>query len=603
VSELVRRRLLEEEPTAYRFSHDKVRQVAYMDIAEAERRRLHRHAGEALEALRPEQIEPLAFHFDRGGIREKALTYTLQAGERAQAVYDYKAALAHYRRGGELVGDDPLARWDVLAQQDEVLYTLSRWDAQAEVLDEMLRLAEAMDDPVRLARALYLAGRRENDAGDPCQALALLEEALPLARVSEEHKLVGKGLTKISSVYWRLGDIGRCQAAAEEALAVFRKIGDREGERMALNALVALHQGLTGDYGQALALGEESRRIARELGNAYEEAIDLGNSALARARLGDYHTAQQALAEALAFIIRAGDRFVEGAFFMFQSINHLGIGDLEKARQSALRALEVCRQVGNPNFEIEALGKLGLIALDQGDPQQARDWFEQAAVVGEAHTQMLDRAEQLSHLALAESRLGNHERALRLSAQALGVMEEGHHVSNRLKTAYFERAQIVNAAQGFQAARPHLERAYQLLVIVADRISDPDLRRSFLENVAENRAIVAAHRLGYLPTRLRKQNVRLPVVGIPTGRPLHDDEWVEITWTVTAPEDEAVLGKAARRQHRLLRLLREAKEQDATPTVDDLADALEVSRATIKRDLAALRRAGHEVRTRGSRNR
>jgi len=97
-------------------------------------------------------------------------------------------------------------------------------------------------------------------------------------------------------------------------------------------------------------------------------------------------------------------------------------------------------------------------------------------------------------------------------------------------------------------------------------------------------------------------SVRLPAAGAPTGRPLREDEWVEVVWTVAALEDETIAGKVARRRHRLLRLLREAKEQGAAPTVDDLAAALEVSRATIKRDLAALRRAGHEVRTRGSRS-
>ncbi len=603
VSELVRRRLLEEEPAAYRFSHDKVRQVAYMEIVEAERRRLHGRAGEALETLRPDRVESLALHFDRGGIRDKALTYTVQAGERATAVHDYERASAHYQKALALLGDDPATRWDVLARQEKVLNVLTRREAQADVLDEMLRMAEALDDSLRRARTRYRQGRQERLVGEPVQALSLLDEALRLARASGERKLVGEGLTEISNVYWRLGDVSRCQSAAEEALALFQEMGDREGERMALEALATLHQGLTGDYGKTLACSEEIRHIASELGDSYREAVELGNTALTRAFLGNYQTAQQALAEALAFIVNVGDRYTEGAFYVFQAVNYRGLGNLEKAQQSALRALEICRQVGSPNFELEALGKLGLVALDQGDPQQARDWFEQAAEVAEAHAQKVDRAEQLSHLALAESRLGNHETALHLSAQALSVMEEEHDVSDRLKTACFERAQIVNAAQGLQSVRPHLEHAYQLLMTVAGRISAPDLRRSFLENVAENRAIVAAHRLGHLPTRLRKQTVRMPAASAPTGRPLRDDEWVEVTWTVTAPEDDAVLGKVARRQQRLQRLLREAQEQGAAPTVDDLADALEVSRATIKRDLAALRRAGHEVRTRGSRNR
>lgn len=75
---------------------------------------------------------------------------------------------------------------------------------------------------------------------------------------------------------------------------------------------------------------------------------------------------------------------------------------------------------------------------------------------------------------------------------------------------------------------------------------------------------------------------------------------MEVTWTLEAAEDEAIAGKRARRQHRLLRLLREAGEQGAAPRVDDLAAVLEVSPKTIKRDLAGLRQVGHAVRTRGT---
>lgn len=103
------------------------------------------------------------------------------------------------------------------------------------------------------------------------------------------------------------------------------------------------------------------------------------------------------------------------------------------------------------------------------------------------------------------------------------------------------------------------------------------------------------------PIRRQRATIHLPVAEAPTGRPLRDDEWVEVAWTVAAPEDDEIPAKAARRQHRLQRLLREAVSQGAAPTLDDLAWALEVSLATIKRDLAALRASGCQVVTRGSR--
>ncbi|MBN1886709.1 MAG: DUF1670 domain-containing protein, partial [Thermoflexales bacterium] len=102
--------------------------------------------------------------------------------------------------------------------------------------------------------------------------------------------------------------------------------------------------------------------------------------------------------------------------------------------------------------------------------------------------------------------------------------------------------------------------------------------------------------------RLSRQ-ARLPHLFAPTGRPLRDDEYVIVTWTPAAPEDEQFPTPSARRQHRLLRLLREAAAQSAAPTLADLAAALGTVERTVKRDLAALRAAGHGVPTRGSRAR
>ena len=601
LEELEQRGFLIETESRYCFEHDRIREIIYQNIPPHRQERLHRRAGDALEALHPERIASLALHFDRGGMHEKALTYILQVAEQAQAVYDYETALTHYERALELSGDDTPIRWQVLVAQEKTFYQLGRWDDDTKALDELARLAESFPDPLYRAQALLLAGRHESIVGDPRRALALLEESLDLTRAAGEQHLLGQALIESAHAHWRMGNVGECRAAVEEAQAIFHRIGDRRWERTASNILVSLHLGLTGDYGQALSYGRESRRLANELGDSYAVAVDEGNIALAQALLGDYSAAREAIEASLAFVTRVGDRYSESAFHVFEAIIWRGLGDLERAYASARRALELCRRASNPNFEIEALGWLGRIEMEQDNIRQALHWFEQAVQVARTHSQAQDWAEQLSHLALAHSRLGDHETALRLSDEALATMEAEMETSDRLKLVYFERAHILAAAQGQRAALPVLERAYRVLMSVADRISDPALRRSFLERVAENRAIAAAYERGYLPLPPRRQKARLPSLSAPSGRPLRDDEFVTVTWTIAAPEDDEVAGKAARRRHRLLRLLREADAQSAAPTVTALAQALGVSERTIKRDLAALRAAGHAVRTRGSR--
>ncbi len=66
-----------------------------------------------------------------------------------------------------------------------------------------------------------------------------------------------------------------------------------------------------------------------------------------------------------------------------------------------------------------------------------------------------------------------------------------------------------------------------------------------------------------------------------------------VRWTVDAGPADAALkhaqGAIALRRARLARLLREAELQGARPIVAQLAEALDVSPRTVKRDLAALR--------------
>ena len=91
--------------------------------------------------------------------------------------------------------------------------------------------------------------------------------------------------------------------------------------------------------------------------------------------------------------------------------------------------------------------------------------------------------------------------------------------------------------------------------------------------------------------------------GAGPGRALRATATTEVVWTVDAGrEDREVLqahGQHALRRVRLQRLLTEAVEQGAAATQEDVAQALQVSVRTIKRDCAHLQAQGLAVPTRG----
>jgi hypothetical protein len=87
----------------------------------------------------------------------------------------------------------------------------------------------------------------------------------------------------------------------------------------------------------------------------------------------------------------------------------------------------------------------------------------------------------------------------------------------------------------------------------------------------------------------------------PPGRPIAECKRVAINLTLDCADDLEALrgGVAALRCSKIQRLTREAQEQGALLTQEDLARLLCTSRSTIKRDIAQLRSAGVDVPTRG----
>ncbi len=104
---------------------------------------------------------------------------------------------------------------------------------------------------------------------------------------------------------------------------------------------------------------------------------------------------------------------------------------------------------------------------------------------------------------------------------------------------------------------------------------------------------------------VRPGQIRLLVASLkaPFGPPLAETAQVVVTLTVDAgAEDVEVKGRegvAGLRQGRILRLLDEALAQGGVLNQEDLARVLQVDVRTIRRDVQALKQAGHLIHSRG----
>lgn len=642
VRKLVQRRFLEEADQAYRFHHDKIRQVVYSRVREGDRPKLHRRVAQALACHQPEQVAALAHHWLSAGDWDQAATYHKQAGDQARAVYANAEAAAHYRRAlGALeqlpTRPEPARLWDLRWASEEVHARLGERERQREDLAVLEALAEQLEDGQRQMQVGLRMAEYYMDRGDPQAARPILEGSLPLARTRGEVEIEARALNLLGQVHQLLGDPKQARQHNEQALDLHRAhgdlagqarslisccvaclfggdylaaeaygheaqrlchmLGDRKGEGQCLHLLGRVHRD-QGRLAAAQACASEAVHIAREVGDRTSEAyhlLELGNLA---SNLGDYPSARETLQQAVTLFERIDDKrgYSYGLLDLGLVLHRLGQGSL--ARERVERAQSLITATGDQWGTAGGWTYRGLVLEGLGALTLAAEAFQQALALKREIDQQAwsleDRA-GLARVALAQERVAE---ALAHSTEILDRIDRvGLAGVEHPATVYLTLYRTLAAAGMVDRARAVLAEAYALVTERAEQIDDKGLRDSFVENVAEHRHIVAAYRA----LASRTVTMTLPRAGAPTGRALRDEEYTPVTWTVVAPEDEFLPAGPEWRQARLRRLLREAAEQGAAPRVGDLAAALGVSEPTVRRDLAALRRAGHPAETRGSR--
>ena len=108
LDELWRRRIVREQGAdAYDFSHDKIRQVAYLTLSPAQQRHYHLRVARALERACAHDPRPvsgqLAAHYERAGAADEAVTWFGRAAEAARQLYANDEAIRLLERALDLL--------------------------------------------------------------------------------------------------------------------------------------------------------------------------------------------------------------------------------------------------------------------------------------------------------------------------------------------------------------------------------------------------------------------------------------------------------------------------------------------------------------------
>ncbi len=310
----------------------------------------------------------------------------------------------------------------------ELLGRVSDWlQGRGRVREGLTVLAPFLVEPVKNSMTALLRGRMLGTVangrdllGEIEKAIGYHEQALSVFREIGDRQGEGAALGSLGVASARLGEVEQAIGHYQQRLVIAREIGDRRGEGTALGNLGNAYA-LLGEVEKAIDYHERALIILREIGDRRGEGATLGNLGSAYADLGEVEKAIDYHEQQLTIVREIGDRQGEGNALGNLGNRYADLGEVEKAIGNYEQQLTIVREIGDRLGEGTALGNLGNAYARLGEVEKAIGYHEQALVISREISDRRGEGNNLSSLGLAYAALGEVEKAKGYFEQALAI--------------------------------------------------------------------------------------------------------------------------------------------------------------------------------------
>jgi DNA-binding SARP family transcriptional activator/tetratricopeptide (TPR) repeat protein len=438
VDELWRRRVVREQEDSYEFSHDKIREVAYGEISPIRRRYLHQRVAQALERLYTPNLETLygrlGLHFERAGMRGKAVAYLQQAGEQAQRLSANQEALRYYHQALVLAQENR-ASLPADQQVNEAVYH-HILALRAQVYLALYQGKEAVADFQQLLTRARQSGNREQEL----EFLLGLVNAYYLVALDDQ---ATDAALKLRELY-------------ATTRVVARDLGNKR--QLILSLLLPIWHFWPEERDQAMTDSREAFALSCELGD--EELMIESRLAL----LYNAHEQEQAeVGDALLESLQARrdlDRLNRASFYLMWTHYHLG--NFRRVVTLCDAGIELATRIGVLPVQYPTLKAFALLSLGQyGDAWESL----QQEIADDAH---------VLGCAFQSTGVGMYLFEVAAFTQAAAVLEQVFVQAERLRRGWlceWVRLRLVRSLlRAGQAGQCDWTRAKQLLAAANQKV-------------------------------------------------------------------------------------------------------------------------------------
>jgi eukaryotic-like serine/threonine-protein kinase len=490
--EIVQRRDVSRFPAEreYQFRHALVRDAAYQMLTPDDRALGHKLVGEWLGDAGEHEAMVLAEHFERGGALDRAATFYARAAAQALEGNDFTAARMradHALRAG--------ASGAALGRLHLLLAEASRWAGEHDAAADHARVA--MRELDHGGDDWYVAVAEGIDA---TMTLGLTDEAEQLAgtvRSLEPEDGTPQPMTaarvvamsRIAVRFLVSGNFEIADALISRVERDAREVVEKEpaARAFALSARVA-HAMWLGGIELAASLAEDAIACFDLVGDVRNAALQRDNAGFALLQLGQFAASEKMLLEAITSAERLGlgtivstGKLHLGQFYSRSLRTEESVRTLTEAAEGFLQQRD---PVGEGLARVYRAGAVHL----------SRD-HATAAVEAMAALPLLDgappyRAAALGLIALMRIDAGDAEGAYEAGAEAMKILDAYGGTIEGEALIHIGHAEGLRGKGDIEGSKAAISAARDRLLARAAKVKSPELRRGFMERLAEHTRIL-----------------------------------------------------------------------------------------------------------------
>ncbi len=376
---------------SYIFKHSLIRDAVYDMQLKRNLRNLHNIAGNIIEGLYSNDLnnhyEELAEHYKSAENVKKAIFYCQKAGDLAKERYFNSKAISYYDNALTLFKDldkDEMGKEaelyrikqiEVIRSKASVLDLFGKWEDEAELVKEGIKLAKALPEGsfIKKGKKNAIIGEFKcclgwilTNQGNYDKSLKLLTDLKDNSGIAGDRKVYSTITINIGIAYKMIGDYEMAMHCYNEAKNICEELNDKKGYSAAIGNMGLIHCSM-GHYHEAMQCYDEQKRICSNFGDKRGYISAVGNMGIVYYHRGEYNEAMQCYSEQRAISRELGDKNGYSMAVGNMGILYYNQGNYDEALQCCNEQKIICKELGDMRGYSIAVGNMGTIYHDKGN--------------------------------------------------------------------------------------------------------------------------------------------------------------------------------------------------------------------------------------------